>query len=62
MRSPVLMAVVAALLLSACGGRLVKKQYEYEEELYLGVLEGAVDEPGRELLARSIEHAVAEPL
>jgi hypothetical protein len=34
------MAVVAALLLSACGGRLVKKQYEYEEELYLG-LDGA---------------------
>jgi hypothetical protein len=40
MRSRVLMAVVAALLLSACGGRLVKKQYEYEEELYLG-LDGA---------------------
>src|SRR5258705_1797626 len=40
MRSRFLMAVVAALLLSACGGRLVKKQYEYEEELYLG-LDGA---------------------
>jgi hypothetical protein len=40
MRSRVLMAVAAALLLSACGGRLVKKQYEYEEELYLR-LDGA---------------------
>src|SRR5512132_551965 len=29
--------VVAALVLSACAGRLVKKQYEYEEELYLGL-------------------------
>jgi hypothetical protein len=29
--------VVAALLFSACGGRLVKKQYEYEEELYLAL-------------------------
>jgi hypothetical protein len=29
--------IVAALLLSACGGRLLKKQYEYEEELYLGL-------------------------
>ena len=29
--------VAAALVLSACGGRLVKKQYEYEEELYLGL-------------------------
>jgi hypothetical protein len=29
--------LVAALLLSACGGRLVKKQYEYEEELYLAL-------------------------
>src|SRR2546423_5294720 len=36
MRSWVLMAVAAALLLSACGGRLLKRQYEYEEELYLG--------------------------
>ena len=31
------MVVAAALMLSACGGRLVKKQYEYEEELYLGL-------------------------
>src|SRR5882672_4411766 len=37
MRSWVLTAVAAALLLSACGGRLVKKQYEYEEELYLAL-------------------------
>src|SRR5258705_7067788 len=37
MRSWVLAAVAAALLLSACGGRLVKKPYEYEEELYLGL-------------------------
>src|SRR6266850_5284569 len=37
MRSWVLTAVAAALLLSACSGRLVKKQYEYEEELYLGL-------------------------
>ena len=29
--------VLAALLLSACSGRLVKKQYEYEEELYLAL-------------------------
>ena len=29
--------VVAALALSACGGRLVKKQYEYEEEIYLAL-------------------------
>src|SRR5512132_4288935 len=29
--------VVAALVLSACAGRLLKKQYEYEEELYLGL-------------------------
>jgi hypothetical protein len=29
--------VVAALALSACGGRLVKKQYEYEEEMYLAL-------------------------
>ena len=28
---------LAALLLSACSGRLVKKQYEYEEELFLGL-------------------------
>src|SRR5258705_1130569 len=37
MRSWVLTAVAAALVLAACGGRLVKKQYEYEEELYLGL-------------------------
>ena len=37
MRSWVLMLVAVALLLSACGGRLLKKQYEYEEELYLGL-------------------------
>ena len=37
MRSWVLIVVAAALVLSACGGRLVKKQYEYEEELYLGL-------------------------
>ena len=29
--------VVAALALSACGGRLVNKQYEYEEEMYLAL-------------------------
>lgn len=29
--------VIAAVLLSACSGRLLKKQYEYEEELYLGL-------------------------
>src|SRR5512138_3353864 len=29
--------VVAALILSACGTRLVKKQYEYEEEMYLAL-------------------------
>ena len=37
MRSWVLIVVAAALMLSACGSRLVKKQYEYEEELYLGL-------------------------
>ena len=37
MRSWVPIMVAAALVLSACGGRLVKKQYEYEEELYLGL-------------------------
>ena len=31
------MLVAAALVLSACGGRLVKKQYEYEEEMYLAL-------------------------
>src|ERR1041384_7181843 len=37
MRSRVPLVLVAALLLSACNGRLVKKQYEYEEELYLAL-------------------------
>ena len=37
MRSWFPVALAAALLLSACGGRLLKKQYEYEEELYLGL-------------------------
>ena len=37
MRSWLPAALAAALLLSACGGRLLKKQYEYEEELYLGL-------------------------
>jgi hypothetical protein len=37
MRSWVPMIVTAAVLLSACGGRMVKKQYEYEEELYLAL-------------------------
>jgi len=37
MRVWVLVNVVAALALSACGGRLVKKQYEYEEEMYLAL-------------------------
>jgi len=37
MRSRVPLVLVAALLLSACSGRLVKKQYEYEEELYLAL-------------------------
>ena len=37
MRSWVPIMVAAALVLSACGGRLVKKQYQYEEELYLGL-------------------------
>lgn len=37
MRSWVGVMVVAALMLSACGSRLVKKQYEYEEEMYLAL-------------------------
>jgi len=37
MRFWVLVNVLAALALSACGGRLVKKQYEYEEEMYLAL-------------------------
>lgn len=37
MRFWVSLLVVATVTLSACGGRLVKKQYEYEEELYLAL-------------------------
>ena len=37
MPSRVALLLVAAVLLSACSGRLMKKQYEYEEELYLGL-------------------------
>ena len=37
MRSWVLAIVGAALVCSACGGGLMKKQYEYEEELYLAL-------------------------
>jgi hypothetical protein len=37
MRPWVHVVVAAALLVSACGGRLVKRQYEYEEELYLAL-------------------------
>lgn len=37
MRLWVPVIVVAALMLAACGGRLVKKQYEYEEEMYLAL-------------------------
>ena len=37
MRLWVPVMVVAALVLSACGGQLVKKQYEYEEEMYLAL-------------------------
>src|SRR4029453_19157196 len=37
MRLWVPVIVVAALVLAACGGRLVKKQYEYEEEMYLAL-------------------------
>ena len=37
MRSWVPVVIAAAVMLTACGGRLVKKQYEYEEELYLGL-------------------------
>src|SRR4051812_5487501 len=29
--------IAAVLLFTACSGRLVKKQYEYEEEVYLGL-------------------------
>jgi len=37
MRFWVPVIVVAAVMLSACGGRLIKKQYEYEEEMYLAL-------------------------
>src|SRR5580765_8708174 len=37
MRSWVPLVVVVSLVCSACGGGLMKKQYEYEEELYLGL-------------------------
>ena len=37
MRLWVPVVIAAALVLTACGGRLVKKQYEYEEELYLAL-------------------------
>jgi hypothetical protein len=37
MRSWVPLMVVTVLTLSACTGRLVKKQYEYEEEMYLAL-------------------------
>jgi len=37
MRLWVPVMVVAALVLSACGDRLVKRQYEYEEEMYLAL-------------------------
>ena len=31
------LVIAVALVLSACNGRLLKKQYEYEEDLYLGL-------------------------
>jgi hypothetical protein len=37
MRSWIPVVIVAVFMLSACGGRLGKKQYEYEEELYLAL-------------------------
>ena len=37
MRSRVALLLIVASVLSACGGRLIKKQYEYEEELYLAL-------------------------
>jgi hypothetical protein len=40
----------------------ILKVHLAEEELYLGVLEGALDDPEKERLALAIEHAVAEPL
>ena len=40
----------------------ILKVHLAEEELYLGVLDGALGEPEKERLALAIEHAVAEPL
>lgn len=40
----------------------ILKVHLAEEELYLRVLDGALDEPEKERLAQAIEHAVAEPL
>jgi hypothetical protein len=37
MRTWMLVGVIAPLLLVGCSGSLLKKQYEYEEELYLGL-------------------------
>ena len=37
MPSRVALLLVIVVVLSACSGRLLKKQYEYEEELYLGL-------------------------
>src|SRR4249919_2893970 len=41
MRWSVVLALVAALCAAGCGRALLKKQYEYEEELYLA-LDGSV--------------------
>src|SRR5258705_1627033 len=37
MRSWVVIALAAAVVTAGCGGGLLKKQYEYEEELYLSL-------------------------
>jgi hypothetical protein len=37
MRSGVLIVLTAALFAAGCGGGMLKKQYEYEEELYLAL-------------------------
>jgi hypothetical protein len=37
MRSWTVVALVAALVAAGCGGGVLKKQYEYEEELYLAL-------------------------